>query len=65
MAQEHLQVGHFEESAVFSLLFARSRKLKVIDCDEFRDRTEAIELSAFHSTCKRHMDSAREQLAKR
>lgn len=41
------------------------RKLKVIDCDEFRDRIEAIELSTFHSTCKRHIDSAREQLAKR
>ncbi|CAF3434426.1 unnamed protein product [Rotaria sp. Silwood1] len=41
------------------------KKLKVIDCDEFRERTEAIELSTFHTTCKRHMDSAREQLAKR
>lgn len=41
------------------------KKLKVIDCDEFRDRHEAIELSTFHATCKRHMDSAREQLAKK
>ncbi|CAF0886975.1 unnamed protein product [Adineta steineri] len=41
------------------------RKLRIIDCDEFRERTEAIELSTFHTVCKRHMDSAREQLAKR
>ena len=42
-----------------------NRKLKVIDCDEFRERVEATELANFHTTCKRHMDSAREQLAKR
>ncbi|CAF1010390.1 unnamed protein product [Adineta steineri] len=41
------------------------KKLRIIDCDEFRERTEAIELSTFHTVCKRHMDSAREQLAKR
>ncbi len=37
----------------------------MLDCDEFRERTEAIDLGTFHTTCKRHMDSAREQLAKR
>jgi hypothetical protein len=48
-----------------SLSLSFLRKLKVIDCDEFRERTEAIDLTTFHTTCKRHMDSSREQLAKR
>ncbi|CAF0812566.1 unnamed protein product [Didymodactylos carnosus] len=39
--------------------------LKVIDVDEFKERSEAIELSFFHTVCKRQMDSAREQLTKR
>ena len=47
------------------IVVVESRKLKVIDCDEFRDRIEAIDLLTFHTVCKQHMDTAREQLAKR
>lgn len=56
---------HSFKNPFLYIYFKFIRKLKVIDCDEFRERVESIDLTTFHTTCKRHMDSAREQLAKR
>ncbi|XP_055472779.1 dynein axonemal heavy chain 7, partial [Psammomys obesus] len=62
--REHLHAMNPTMLAVLDLWHSTFKKLRLVDIEEFHNRQEALELSAFQNIVIRHMDSAKETLLK-
>lgn len=62
--REHLNAMNPTMLAVLDLWHSTFKKLRLVDIEEFHNRQEALELSAFQNIVIRHMDSAKETLLK-
>uniref|UniRef100_A0A8C9AMF6 Dynein axonemal heavy chain 7 n=1 Tax=Prolemur simus TaxID=1328070 RepID=A0A8C9AMF6_PROSS len=62
--KDHLNAMNPTMLAVLDLWHSNFKKLRLIDIEEFHNRQDALELSAFQAIVMRHMESAKETLLK-
>ncbi|XP_035294723.1 dynein heavy chain 7, axonemal isoform X2 [Cricetulus griseus] len=62
--RDHLNAVNPTMLAVLDLWHSTYKKLRLVDIEEFHNRQEALELSAFQSIVIKHMESAKETLLK-
>ncbi|XP_013208919.1 dynein heavy chain 7, axonemal [Microtus ochrogaster] len=62
--RDHLNAMNPTMLAVLDLWHSTFKKLRLVDTEEFHNRQDALELSAFQNIVIRHMESAKETLLK-
>ncbi|KAM7316207.1 hypothetical protein ACRRTK_024887 [Alexandromys fortis] len=62
--RDHLNAMNPTMLAVLDLWHSTFKKLRLVDIEEFHNRQDALELSAFQNIVIRHMESAKETLLK-
>ncbi|KAM8901115.1 dynein axonemal heavy chain 7 [Lycaon pictus] len=62
--KDHLNTLNPTMLAVLDLWHSTYKKLRLVDIEEFHNRQDALELSAFHTIVMKHMESAKETLLK-
>ncbi|XP_013422101.1 dynein heavy chain 7, axonemal isoform X2 [Lingula anatina] len=65
IAVDHLHVTNPCMMQVLDLWHATFGQLRLIDIEEFHNRTESMDLKTFQQLCIRHVDSAKEKLLKK